>query len=70
LVNNTNAAAEVITGELGLAAFDGESVTLGSLEQNNGLVVGGAVALTTLTKNAGRLLMRQLTAAGVVTIRG
>ncbi len=70
LVNNTNAAAEVITGELGLAAFDGESVTLGTLEQNNGLVIGGTVALTTLTKNAGRLLMRQLTAAGVVTIRG
>jgi len=33
-------------------------------------VVGGAVALTTLTKNAGRIIMRQLTASGVVTIRG
>ena len=70
LLNNTSATAEVITGELGLAAFDGESVTLGTLEQNNGLVVGGAVALTTLTKNAGRMIMRQLTASGVVTIRG
>jgi hypothetical protein len=45
-------------------------VTLGTLEQNNGLVVGGSVALTTLTKNAGRILMRQLTVSGVATIRG
>jgi hypothetical protein len=70
LVSNTSATAEVISGELGLAAFDGESVTLGTLEQNNGLVVGGSVALTTLTKNAGRILMRQLTVSGVATIRG
>jgi len=70
LTNSTSAAVEVLSGELGLAAFDGESATVGTLTQNNGLVVGGSVAATTLTKNAGRILMRQLTVSGVVTIRG
>jgi hypothetical protein len=61
---------EVVSGELGVATFDEDTSTIGTLTQNSGTVVCGNVTASEIIKTGGRLLSRNLSVTGNVGIRG
>lgn len=71
LANSAVAAVELINGDLGIAAHDGESAAIGSLSQNAGTCfVGVASVAGNLTKQGGRLITRSLTVSGTIAMKG
>lgn len=61
---------EAVSGELGIATFDEDTSTIGTLTQNSGTVVCGNVTASEIIKTGGRLLSRNLSVTGNVGIRG
>lgn len=61
---------ELINGDVGLAAFDEETCTLADLVQQSGALFCGEVSVSSLQKQGGRLLSRNLTVAGSIVMQG
>lgn len=70
LADSGSLAVDVVNGDVGLAAFESESVIVGAISQNSGTLFCGDATAASLTKQGGRLLSRSLTVSGEISIKG
>jgi len=70
LSDSTLLGVEIVSADVGIAAHDGESATVGAITQSAGTLYCGEVGAASITKQGGRLLSRVLTVSGNVSIKG
>jgi hypothetical protein len=61
---------DVVSADVGIAAYDGETSTVGAIIQTSGTLYCGDVDAASITKQGGRLLSRLLTVDGEISIKG
>jgi hypothetical protein len=70
LSDSTLLAVDIVSADVGIAAHDGESSTVGAVTQSAGTLYCGDVGVASIVKQGGRLLSRVMTVSGSVSIKG
>jgi hypothetical protein len=70
LSDSTLLGVEIVAADVGIAAHDGESATVGAITQSAGTLYCGDVGAASITKQGGRLLSRVMTVSGSISIKG
>ncbi len=70
LSDSTLLGVDIVSADVGIAAHDGESSTVGVVTQSAGTLYCGDVGVASITKQGGRLLSRVMTVSGAISIKG
>lgn len=70
LSDSTLLGVDIVSADVGIAAHDGESSTVGAVTQSAGTLYCGDVGVSSIAKQGGRLLSRVMTVSGTVSIKG
>lgn len=70
LSDSTSLGVDIVSADVGIAAHDGESSTVGAVTQSAGTLYCGDVGVASIAKQGGRLLSRVLTVSGSISIKG